>query len=393
VRASEKSVNGPSRSSRIDTAIRGLLVRGGAVSPTGLAPVGMPVLPPWIAVGELALFVLVVATLEWLVPAFDINLVQPNPCWLPVLLLSLQYGTVSGVLAAFVSTAIYVIGGLPEQDVGENHFAYLLRIWGQPMLWIAAAVLLGQFRMRQIAAKIELRRTVAELESQRAAITAYAENLRERCDMLERRIAARPEPAALDILSNLASVRGGDQRSVEATFAEVMRAGFPGSKATLYRREADAFHRIAAAGHPGEAVPADRAPARLAHTHALAHAFELRNAAVTVLTADGEKALAGLGLAAAPARNSAGEVRGLLKLESIEPGQMGPSLAGALQMVADALLPLLDASANAGAASGPVAAATSGEARSWRQLSWFASRRPAATDAPPRPTVKTPAAG
>lgn len=383
----------PTRPSTVGQLLHRVSSRGQEAAP-GDALIGLPVLPPWGAIGEIAAFVLAILALEWFAPAFDLNAVQPHPCWLPVLLLSLQYGTVSGMLAAFISIAIYAIGGFPEQDVGENHFAYLLRIWGQPMLWVAAAVLFGQFRMRQIAAKIELRRSVVELERQRAAISAFADNLRRRCDMLERHIAARAEPAALDVLSRLASIGSADGQAVESEFAAIMRAAFPGAKASLYRREADAFVRVATAGHAADATVTEMA-ARLPATGAASSRLLSLPGAVSVLTQEGERALAGSGVAAAPVRDATGEVCGLLKLESIEPVQLGPALPGALQTIASALAPMLDSEARLGAERARVGEhaepAASGQSRSWRRLRWFSPKPPLAAE-PPRPPVKAPVA-
>ena len=91
------------------------------------------------------------AALDHFWPSFPtLSQMQPHFFWLPVLLLSLQYGTVSGLLAAGVAIVLTAWLGWAEQEVGENHFNYLLRISTQPMLWLVAALLLGQFRLRQI---------------------------------------------------------------------------------------------------------------------------------------------------------------------------------------------------------------------------------------------------
>src|SRR5262249_28579364 len=81
---------------------------------------GLPVLPPGIALVELLVLLVVPILLEWLVPGFpDLTQIQPHPYWFPILLLSLQYGTVSGFLAAIVAITGAWLIGWPEQDIGE----------------------------------------------------------------------------------------------------------------------------------------------------------------------------------------------------------------------------------------------------------------------------------
>ncbi len=115
--------------------------------------VWLPVLPPVGAFVELVLVMGLIYLVSYLIPGIDLATLEPSPFWVPVLLLSLQYGTVAGLLAAAVATLAYTINGLPEQAIGENLFAFLLRIWALPILWIGVALVLGQFRLRQIEVK------------------------------------------------------------------------------------------------------------------------------------------------------------------------------------------------------------------------------------------------
>lgn len=345
----------------------------GATSPSGVT--GLPVLPPWVAVAELALFVLVVACVEWWFPQFDLASIQPNPCWLPVLLLSLQYGTVSGLLAASIAIALTVIGGFPEQDVEENHFAYLLRIWGQPLLWVAAAVLLGQFRNRQISAKLELRRRVEQLESQRAAISSHAENLRRRCDTLERRIASRPEPLVVGALSQLAAIANAPTDApIEDLFSTAIDAVLPGAGATLHIRDGGVFVCIAATG----ANAAAKVSSRFTSTPRLVEAINAGMQSFSVFTATGEALLAGSGLAAAAVRHPrTSELIGLVRIDTMDAGQLGTATAAALEPIAAAFAPIVAGDRQIGdglrTASLPGAAPQQIQARGWRRFKWLQS--------------------
>jgi polysaccharide biosynthesis protein PelD len=76
--------------------------------------------------------------------------VQPHPFWVPVLLVAVQHGTNAGLLAAGAATAALLIGNLPPQGIDQDYYAYLFEITWQPLLWMAAALILGELRTRQV---------------------------------------------------------------------------------------------------------------------------------------------------------------------------------------------------------------------------------------------------
>lgn len=292
---------------------------------------GLPVLPPLAAFIELVVLVAAILGIDWLVTGFSVSDFQPNPFWIPVLLLSLHYGTVSGLIAAATVIALTMLQGVPEQAIGENHFAYLLRIWAEPILWISVALLLGQFRMRQISNKLELRRKVEELSSQRAAIADYANNLRARCGTLERELAARSEVTSLKLLAFLAAVREGGE-GFDGALGKLVSAAFPGADASLYLLHGDALLRRSLPDGATEGrVTLDRIPS----DHPLFAAVVGQRASLSVLRRQDETALAGLGLAAAPVRAPDGQVIGVLILDRASALAMGDDTGAALSAIGD----------------------------------------------------------
>jgi hypothetical protein len=293
-------------------------------------------MPPAFALVELAVFFGVILALDRLVPGFDLGAVHPNPCWLPVLLLSLQYGTISGLLAAFAAIVLTMLTGLPEQDIGENHFAYLLRIWGEPMLWIAAALLLGQFRMRQIAEKQRLRVEVTELSSQRAAIAEYAANLRRRCDRLERQIAGESEPRLMAVMSALAEGGRGTAAGAAGAFPGLVTGVLGRAEAALYLA-GDRGLTLAAATRGEAHRPRESYPRECA----LARAVLDEGRTVSVLEKGAERILDGEGLIAVPVAAHDGRILAMVRLDSVEPVLLGPGTAAALEVIGRQLLPAL----------------------------------------------------
>lgn len=299
---------------------------------------GLQILPPLSAVFELATIVSLLLAVDWLLPALDINNIQPSPYWLPVLLLTLHYGTASGTLAVIVAIVAYFsLVTLPEQGVGENEFAYRLRILSQPILWIATAVLLGQFRMVQISAKRELRRRAAELESQRDTLADYAQRLRARCDALERDIAARPINTTAPLLNALATLAHGKDDLAAATQAAFASA-FPGAAVSLYARSEAGLIKFAGNGWP---LPPPWS-AVLEPAHPLAKAILTSKAKPMVLDPAGDAILDGQGLAAVPVIEPvSGKVVGMIKLERANAALVTPDLIRQLDVLAAAIEPAL----------------------------------------------------
>ncbi len=291
------------------------------------------VLPPVSAVFELGAIVALINFVDWLLPSYGLGEVGPSPYWLAVLLLSLQYGTVSGLMAAAIAILLTMLPGIPEQGVGENHFAFLLRIWVQPILWIAVAVLLGQFRMRQIAVKEELTRQVQELANQRQALADYSNNLRSRCEVLERHIAGQQRSPATALLLAQQAL-GRRDSDLGTALAKSVALSIHGGQASVYALEGLQLEKRADSGWFNNHSWANALPAG----HPLYRAVVDRGESVSVLDTGGEAALSGEGVAAVPIRSAVnGAVVGMLKLEAASPTAIAPETVVALEVMAQVL--------------------------------------------------------
>lgn len=311
-----------------------------ATAPPQPPAFGMSVLPPPIALLEIFVLIVPLTLLDYYVPSFP-NLAdfQPHPFWLPVLLLSLQYGTLSGLVAAAVAILATLYIGWPQQDIGENHFAYLLRISTQPALWIGTALVLGQFRLRQIERKLELQRLVDELTTQRNAIAEFSGNLRSRCDALERHIASRRQSSGPSAVDALAQLGGASWDRLPAAFAHAIEAVFGPSTATLLINTGDGLATAATAGARDGTGPARRITA----AEPIHRAVVVEGRTLCVLAAGDEQVLAGHGIAAVPVMASTGErVVGLVKLEETAPAELCDHTIARLGLVASVLAPAVE---------------------------------------------------
>jgi hypothetical protein len=361
----------------------------------------VPVLPPRLAVFEIVILLLMPALLEWQLPLFPaLTTYQPHPYWVAVLLLSLQYGTVSGLLAAAVAIVATVIIGLPESDIGENHFAYLVRVWTQPVLWISAALLLGHFRIRQIEQRNDLTRTVEELQGRSAALTGHAQGLEARCDALERHLATRPKSDATALLNSLSTLpEAAAQGRWPTAFHAAMQAALPGSAATLYSVSTGGVQPVARSG-----MPLNGAAPRLEGNDALAVAV-MQGRTLSVLSELDDGLLSGFGLFAVPVDGQHGGIAGILLVESLPPALIDQGTAARLRTLAAAFggaMPSAEYILRTAADARAVVPARTTEPSipipvvpRWRQLRWLpaalratdaARSEPADDDAPRRST-------
>lgn len=345
-----------------------------------LAPTtsGLPVLPPLAALVEILVLVVVPGLLDLFVPSFpSLNELQPHFFWLPVLLLTLQYGSASGLLAAGTAIVLSSLLGWPEQEIGENHFSYLLRIWLQPVLWLATGVILGQLRLRQIERKQALGEAVAELTAQRQSIAEHARNLRERCDRLERVIATRRQPDAHALLAALGRMQSDDPDMAKRALGDTLALAFGRSAVSVLVLE-DGALRVAHRHAPAGSRPA---PAAIPADSPFFAAVVGQGRALSALDPGAEHELDGRALAAAPIVSSGGSVGGAVLLETGEPDDLDADtphrLAAIAAVVASRLRTTAEAT-RAGRLPPPAVPAARSDEAQWRRVRWQSGRHWAA---------------
>ena len=292
--------------------------------------VWLPILPPIGALLELVALVAVIFIIDWAIPSIDIAAIEPSPYWIPVLLLSLQYGTVAGLMAAAAATFAHILNGFPEQGIGESLFPYLLRIWSLPILWIGVSLLVGQFRLRQIEVKQELRHQLTERSKERDSLAGYAESLQSRCARLEREIATSGSPAGGQLLTALSSLNDG-LVDVQAAFAQLCNAAYPGAAMSLFALTGQGLRATATTNwHDADPWPRTIMPETPIYRVIVGDRRPL-----SALTAADDAALAGQGLAAAPiVATDTGRVIGMIKIERAVPEFLTPEITHQLTVMA-----------------------------------------------------------
>ena len=118
---------------------------------------------------EICLFFLLTTLIAWIYD-FPLNFSNTplHPFWVIVLLVATQYGTKEGLIAAFISSALFLIGPLPVHNVLQDQFEYFFTIMKLPILWFIFATILGEIAMRRIRQNRDLQKQVQESEQRQS---------------------------------------------------------------------------------------------------------------------------------------------------------------------------------------------------------------------------------
>src|SRR5215211_2332693 len=124
----------------------------------------------------------------WLGAGDRFSEISPHPFWIIVLLVSTYYGTNEGLATAALCAITALAGHIPEQGFNEERTAWLLRVTADPVLWIMAALLLGEIRSGHRRRYEAVKGKLESAHQQATAITNAYEMLSEAKRTLEVRI-------------------------------------------------------------------------------------------------------------------------------------------------------------------------------------------------------------
>jgi hypothetical protein len=157
-----------------------------------------------------------------------------HPFWIIILLVTVQYGPVEGVVSALLSSAFLLAGNMPEQTLSETMYGYLLRVSLLPFLWIMTALVLGAIRARQIA---ERRTFVEQLEKSNEASKAIIESykaIKQSKERLELRLAEERR-SVLTVYEVAKSLETLNPLTANAGIEQLVQVALNPTKFSLYR--------------------------------------------------------------------------------------------------------------------------------------------------------------
>lgn len=117
--------------------------------------------------------------------------VNPHPFWIIVLMVSVQYGVKEGFVAAIASTVILLVGNLPDRGQGDYFFNYLYEISFNPVMWLVAALIIGELRQRHLRRQTKLSQELYESRVREENIAEKYGEIRRIKEGLEFRVAGQ----------------------------------------------------------------------------------------------------------------------------------------------------------------------------------------------------------
>jgi HAMP domain-containing protein len=158
---------------------------------------------------------------------------MPHPFWIPVLLMSGQYGIMGGLFATLAATAALFVNGLPPQSATQDFYAYAGVIAVQPCAWFATALVLGGLRTLHIHQQTELQQQFDRAQMAAKEVADGLEHAVTEIERLEQRIASDSSTLAA-FLQSLAKLELRDRKSLLTSIANVVRYGVGATSFTIY---------------------------------------------------------------------------------------------------------------------------------------------------------------
>lgn len=159
--------------------------------------------------------------------------VVPSPYWIPVLLMSAQYGISGGLFATLMaSLTIYIIS--PQQQLAnQDYYSHASLLALRPVGWLACALTIGGLRSLHILRTAELSE---ELNDAREIADGLGKSLQrslQEIGFLERRIAG--DCSTLDaVMAALAKLDVRNRFALTASFARLAQEATGAASLTLY---------------------------------------------------------------------------------------------------------------------------------------------------------------
>ena len=219
---------------------------------------------------------------------------------------------------------------LPQQAGGEDLYDYWFRVWREPILWLAAAVILGALRAQHLYKLAALSEKLADAEMKRQSIAALCNRLKAHCETLERRIACAQDRSVEAGLSALAAVRSSKIDNLPGVLAAAVDLLFgPADYTVLIRRDGRLVEdpELSSGTNEPAGLPA------IGRLDADLEALLLQETRIlSILRESDARRLAGTALLAAPIVSSGSErVLGAVLIRTMDAANIGPHIEKNLQ--------------------------------------------------------------
>jgi hypothetical protein len=236
-----------------------------------------------------------------------------HPFWIIVILIAVQYGTTEGMIAAGLSTVYLLAWNIPEQPLDQSIYDYWYVILNKPLMWMVAAVIVGQIRMRHVNEQHETKRSLAIAKRRLKMLLHAFSDLRDTKEILERRLASNLNSTIL-AYKNITSFDNTSRSRFLLEVEDIVMNTLHPKKVSLYIFGEQGFEVITSMGWSDD----ERYARRIDSKSPLHQAMVKTRRAVCAINKQDEKILGGEGVLAAPLIDSRDDsVFGMIKIEEM----------------------------------------------------------------------------
>lgn len=234
--------------------------------------------------------------------------IQPNPYWLPVLVMALAYGTEAGLLAAFLASAIWLMRAQVAVAPGD-YLDRLLQLSLTPLLWFLVAALVGEVTTLRARRTERLTREAAKASRNVDRLSQAYQQLAATNRALQVKIAVEAGTTGR-IVALGADLSGPNPSARRAAVGELIATASGTTDFTCYRIDRDGSLRVWLRGTSATPRP-DILPMPLLTR------IRTTRRTLCVVHADDRPLLADIGVAAVPLISGAGNAIGCLIVHSL----------------------------------------------------------------------------
>lgn len=255
---------------------------------------------------------------------------DPNPFWLPVLVMALAYGTGPGLVAAALASTVWLahVGETPGMG---DYLDHLFRVSVQPLLWFVAAVAIGEVTMMRIARHARLEKRGGTAARNVARLTEAFDRLSKTNRTLQVQVAT-DERTLGHVVATASRLSSSDTAPRRAAIVRLVAMAARTEDFTCYRLvggEARAW--LCGDGAVGHEIASGMLLDRLRERDGIVHAARQAD----------RDALDGIGVAAIALHAETGDLVGCLVLHSLPFAALGPHRLAELTEIGVWLAPLL----------------------------------------------------
>lgn len=185
---------------------------------------------------------------DWL----DVNHlpVRLSLLWVPVIVLALHYGLLSGLIASTIAFAIYATQQGASIAIGESLEGMALRVGLEPLLWTIAAAFMGGMRAMAQERTLKLSRELAEEKEAIRLMSERYGRLRDRVEFLERSLTVGRDPHMRQTIRKADALVDMSASDCRDSLYEILTSAANGAGITLFVCTAKARVRL-----PSQSAP------------------------------------------------------------------------------------------------------------------------------------------